>query len=307
MKVGVLLPNLGGFPSPESVEPFARRMEELGYRALFAGDHVALPIVPETPYVGGSTGVAEFTSEHDIYESVTLLSFLAAVTRRVQLGIAVQVVPYRNPLLNAKQLATLDALCGGRVVFGVGTGWCREEFEALGAVFERRGRVTDEQIEIFKAVCSGEEISFEGRHYRIRGTKTLPRPARRPHPPIWIGGISAAARRRAALLADGWYPIRLTPEETAAGVRELLELRRDHGLATEGYEVCFGIPVHFGDEPLPPNYRVAIQGSPEQMVEQVQAFAGAGVTQLTIRSSATDFARTADDMERFAAEVLPQL
>jgi probable F420-dependent oxidoreductase len=299
-RFGVLLPNLGGFRRPETVEPFAKRMEELGYEYLFAGDHVALPVVPESRYVGSSTGVAEFTSDSDIYEPLTLISYLAGVTRTVRLGIAVQILPYRNPVLNAKMITTLDVLAQGRIVLGVGVGWCREEFEALGASFDDRGAVVDEQIEIYKQAASGHEINFTGAHYEVRGTRLLPRPKQRPHPPLWIGGTSRRARRRAALLGDGWYPIRLQPDQVAQGVEEILALRAAHGLPTDEYPVTVGIPVHFGAEPLPPAFRVAIQGDADEMAEQIAAYQRAGVCLFVIRSSSNDFDRASEDMERFA-------
>ena len=301
---GVLLPNLGGFPGPDAVEAFGVRLEELGYDYILAGDHVALPVVPESRYVGSSTGVAEFTSETDIYESLTVISYLAGITRHVRLGVAVQVIPYRNPVLNAKMISTLDALSGGRIVFGVGVGWCREEFEALGADFEHRGAVVDEQIAIFKQACSGEEISFDGRYYQVSGTKLLPRPAQKPHPPIWVGGTSAPAKRRAALLGDGWYPIRMTPDEVAEGLKEILELRAGNGLPTEGYAVTIGIPVHFGDDPVPPAFTAAIKGSPDEMAEQLGAYSAAGVGLFVIRSSSNEYSRVCEDVERFAETVM---
>jgi probable F420-dependent oxidoreductase len=297
---GVLLPNLGGFPTPQAVVPFAQRMEELGYEYLLAGDHLALPLVPESRYVGSSTGIAEFTSESDIYESLTFISYLAACTRTVRLGIAVQILPYRNPLLNAKMITTLDVLSGGRVVFGVGVGWSQEEFAALGAEFEARGAVVDEHIDLYKQATSGEAIDFAGTHYQVSGTKLLPRPVQLPHPPIWVGGISKVARRRAALRGDGWYPIRMTPEEISAGLEEILALRAEHGLPTDGYTVTMGLPVHFGPEPLPVAFRVAIQGDRGQMHETIAAYRDAGVDLFVVRSSSNEFGRASEDMERFA-------
>jgi probable F420-dependent oxidoreductase len=301
VSLGALLPNLGGFRDPAAPAAFAVRMEQLGYEYLFAGDHIALPVVPESRYVGSSTGVAEFTSESDIYEALTLISYLAGMTTTVRLGIAVQILPYRNPILNAKMVTTLDVLSGGRTVLGVGVGWCEEEFDALGADFAHRGRIVDEQIELFKQATSGEQIEFAGTHFTVRGTKLLPRPAQLPHPPLWIGGISGPARRRAALLGDGWYPIRLAPAEIAAGRAEILERRAEAGLPTDTFTVTIGIPVHFGPEPLPPAFKAAIQGEQGEMAEQLDAYEQAGVDLVVVRSSSNDYDRLCADLERFAA------
>ena len=271
------------------------------------GDHIALPVRPETRYVGSSTGVAEFTSEHDIYEAFTLLAYLAGMTEYLRLGIAMQVLPYRPPLINAKMVTTLDVLSGGRVVLGVGTGWCREEFAALDANFEERGTVADEHIKLFKAVCTGEELHFHGAHFRVEGTRILPRPVQRPNPPIWVGGDSPAAIRRAALLGDGWHPIRLTPDELAMKRRRLLEMREAHQLPVDNYPTALGIPMHLGEAPLPPAFRVALQGPPEAMASQAQAYAAAGVDTFILRSTETNFVRYLETMEQFAYQVIPLL
>ena len=304
---GSLLPSLGEAPSAEALVAFAVRMEELGYEYLMAGDHIALPLRQESRYHGGSTGKAAFTSEHEIYEAVTLLSHLSGVTTRARLGLAVQVLPCRNPVLNAKQLTTLDVLSKGRLVLGVGTGWCTEEFAALGADFEARESISDEQLAIFKLACTGEELRFAGEHYQLEGTRVLPLPVQRPHPPILAGGISRRARRRAALLADGWYPIRLEPGEIAERLRGILAEREEAGLPTDPYRVTMGIPIQFGDEPLPPNFRVALHGSPGAMQEQVGAYVEAGVQVFVLRSTAADAERALEDMERFARDVVTSL
>ena len=301
---GALLPSLGEAPSAEALVDFAVRMEELGFGYLMAGDHVALPVQQESRYHGGTTGVAAFTSQHEIYESLTLIAHLSGVTTKAKLGIAVQILPYRNPVLNAKQLTTLDVLSGGRVVLGVGTGWCVEEFEALGATFEDREAVADEQIAIFKQACTGEELHFDGEHFTVHGARILPRPRQLPHPPIWAGGISKRARTRAALLADGWYPIRLFSHEIAERLQGIFAMREEAGLPIDGYGVTMGIPVHFGSEPLPPNFKVALQGTSAEMIERVGEFSEAGVKVFVVRSTSDEFGRAREDMERFGAEVV---
>src|SRR5262249_54215802 len=136
-------------------------------------------------------------------------------TVRVRLGISAYVMPYRNPVLTAKCVATLDALSGGRLMLGIGTGWLREEFDALGVPFGQRGRRTDEYLAVCKALGGGSEAHFEGAHSRLRPVRTGPPPAQHPHPPLWIAGNSRGAIERAARLGDGWHAIDLTPAELA--------------------------------------------------------------------------------------------
>ena len=304
LQFGALLPSLGEAPDAAALVGFAVRMEELGFEYLMAGDHIALPVASESRYHGGSTGVAAFTSQHEIYEALTLISHLSGITRKARLGIGVQILPYYNPFLNAKQLTTLDVLSGGRVVLGVGTGWCVEEFEALGSSFDDREALADEQIAIFKIACTGEEFDFTGEHYQVHGTRILPMPVQRPHPPIWASGISKRARRRAALLADGWYPIRLYPCEIAERLKGILKMRAEAGLSTDDYGVTMGVPVHWGVSPLPSNFKTALQGNAEQMLEQLDVFSAAGIKTFVLRSSSDEYGPAREDMERFGEEVV---
>ena len=154
MQFGVVLPNLGSIARPDHLYRLAQRVEDLAYDSLWVSDHVVLPLSMESRYPYSSRGVFPFQPEEDLLEPVTTLAFLAGVTRRIRLGISALILPYRHPVLNTKMLITLDVLSGGRTILGVGVGWMREEFEALDADYEHRGRVTDEHIRIFKALCT---------------------------------------------------------------------------------------------------------------------------------------------------------
>jgi alkanesulfonate monooxygenase SsuD/methylene tetrahydromethanopterin reductase-like flavin-dependent oxidoreductase (luciferase family) len=134
----------------------------------------------------------------------------------------------------------------------------------------------------------------------VHGTKLLPRPAQDPGPPVWVGGIHGLARKRAALLGDGWYPIRITPDEVRSQLTEIHALREQNGFSNDGFTVTIGIPVHMGDDPLPPAFRAAIKGSPDEMAAQLGAYEDAGVDVFVIRSSSNEFERVREDMERFA-------
>jgi probable F420-dependent oxidoreductase len=163
------------------------------------------------------------------YEPLTTLAFLAGHTRHVRLGVSAYVVPYRNPVVSAKIVATLDALSGGRVVLAVGTGWLREEFAALDVPFAGRGARTEEYLAVMRALWSGGEARFDGRHYRLPLVRTGPVPAQRPGPPLWVAGNSDRALERAARLGDGWHAIDLTPAELAPLAARLRERSAAHG------------------------------------------------------------------------------
>jgi probable F420-dependent oxidoreductase len=224
MRLGIALPNYGPLATPEALRRLAATAEEAGADGVWVSDHLVAPVDARSvyPYARrpaarpGALGVIEC-----FYEPLTTLAVLAGCTARVRLGVSAYVMPYRHPVVTAKQVATLDALSGGRVVLAVGVGWLREEFEALGVPFARRGRRTEEYLAVCRALWAGGEARWEGELIRLPAVRTGPPPAQRPHPPIWIAGNSPAAVRRAARVGDGWHAIDLRPDEVAAAVRRL--------------------------------------------------------------------------------------
>jgi probable F420-dependent oxidoreductase len=219
VNIGVALGNLGfaigrpvdGASHAEIVYAVGGAAEELGFHSVWAGDHLALPREPSTPYPYGGMLLDAETS---LLEPFTVLAAVAARTARVRLGLGVVVAPYRHPLVSAKMIATLDALSGGRVIIGVGTGWLPEEFAAVGASYAARGTSTD-------ACLSYWERAF--RDGGADGMTLLPRPVQQPRPPLWVGGNATAAMRRAARWADGWD----APYADVAGLRAGLSRLRD--------------------------------------------------------------------------------
>lgn len=218
MKLGVALGNLG-LAMGSSIDPLAHAAlvyeiadmaEALGFHAVWAGDHLALPRVPSTPYPYGEG--SSLSAEASLLDPVVVLAALAGRTQRVRLGFGVLVLPYRPPLVTAKLIAGLDVLSGGRVILGVGTGWMPEEFAAVGADFARRGRDTDACLEFLRRVFADGE--FEG-------LTVLPTPLQRPGPPIWVGGQGAAAMRRAVRFAEVWDVPYVTPARVREGIAAL--------------------------------------------------------------------------------------
>ena len=210
MRYGFYLPTRGQTATPEGLETLVQRGEALGFASVMIADHLVFPVTIKSKYPYTVTGV--FPGQGDVLDQLSLMAFVAAKTTRLRLVTSVMIVPYRNPVLTAKALATIDVLSKGRVTVGVGVGWMREEFEALGAPdFDRRGAVTDEYLRIFKTLWTESPASFSGRFYRFDSLRCLPHPVQRPHPPIWVGGHSKPALRRAAQLGDGWHPVGANP------------------------------------------------------------------------------------------------
>jgi probable F420-dependent oxidoreductase len=287
---GVALPNYGPLASPDNLVRLARRAEDLGIDSVWVADHLVAPVSVASVYPydrrpdakPGEMGVIE-----EFYEPLTTLAFLAGATTRIRLGVSVYVVPYRNPVVTAKIVATLDALSGGRAMLGVGVGWLREEFAALGQDASRRGRVTDEYLEVCRRLWRDEVASFEGRHYRLPPVRTGPKPVQRPWPPLWVGGNSDAALDRALALGDGWHLIDLSPDEVAERVAALRGRLDASGRAASEIVVSLrkGILLRDadrdGDKPL--------YGTADKLRRDRDAYAAAGVRYLVsnLRRSAS--------------------
>ena len=219
MKYGFTLPGRGPLATPETLGRIARAGEDLGYDALFTGDHILVPRNIASPYPYTEGGEFPGSPSGESMEQLTLLAFLAGQTSRIRLVTSVIIVPHRNALVAAKALATLDVLSGGRLVVGVGVGWMREEFEALNLPpFEERGAVTDEYIRAFKELWTSDDPHFEGKYVSFDNISFLPKPVQKPHPPIWVGGESrppCAAPPSWPTAGIRWGPIRRFPWEPA--------------------------------------------------------------------------------------------
>lgn len=194
MKLGLNVPNFGPGTDPESLAGWLRFAENSGFDLAMMSDHVA--VTPD---------VAELYPP-PFYDPFTALAWLAGLTERIELGTTVTVLPYRNPLLVARVVASIDQFSGGRFVFGVGVGWSRQEYAALGVPFERRGAITDDYLAAITALWTSNIASHDGTHVSFHEVHTEPRGARRPHPPIWVGGTSPAAIRRTVRFGDAWHP-----------------------------------------------------------------------------------------------------
>jgi len=231
VRFGTTLPQFGPFAAgadvAERIARVARTADDLGYDVLWTAEHLILPYEIRTPYPYGAR--FPFPVTDPMLEVVSTLSWVAALTRRVRLSCSVMILPYRHPVVLAKELATLDLLSDGRLLLGVAGGWLAEEFELLGVPFRERGARTDEAIALLLALWTEERVNFDGRFFRLRDAVAFPKPAQQP-PPIWIGGGSPAALRRVARLGDGWIATpRPTLEALAADVAEIRRLAERAG------------------------------------------------------------------------------
>lgn len=189
---------LGFEATPEGIIATACKAEELGFDAVLLNDHIIVDGSPRALPSWGNT-----------YDPLLALSYVAARTSHIRIGTSVLIMPYRNPVATAKMMATLDQLSGGRVIAGVGVGWCEAEFAALGVPFHERGARTTEYLRVWQACWAPDPVTFQGQFCSFANMYIKPKPVQQPHPPLWIGGSSRAALRRAAAFAQVWQPTQM--------------------------------------------------------------------------------------------------
>ena len=306
---GTSLPSRGEMAGPEQLRNVAQRAEALGYDHVWVSDHIILPKKVDSFYPYAEDGVATFKPDEPYYEPLSALNFIAGCTQRVRLGTHVLIIPYRNPVLTAKILSTLDVLSGGRVILGAGVGWMEEEFQAMGLdTYKDRGAVTDEYLQVYKELWTKEDASFDGKYYQISDTGFEPKPVQKPHPPVWIGGHSGPAVRRAAKYGDGWMPIGLrppailAPEELAGKIARLRKLTVEAGRAEDAVALTFSTGVVFND--AAGSSRAWMQGNPDQIASDLRQYQDLGVSNFIVNFQGGTVPELQDNMERFSREVI---
>ena len=301
-----------GFALPKTTDGaslvrFAMAVEELGFESVWTGDHVVLPVeeTDQYPYTPDGRFVAR--PDDPQLDAFVVLSYIASATERVRIGTTVAIVPYRNPILQAKMFATLDVLTGGRVVCGVGVGWLEKEFDVLGASYPNRGPVTDEYLEIFSTLWADQEPEYHGEFYDFDGIYFAPKPVQQPRIPIWVGGHTRRAIRRTIKYGDAWHPTRQTPEFVAEHLPYLRNFSEEVGRDPSEITISLKRTLHFTDLGMsegPANRsNGALIASTGEVIENVEACAEIGIGQLTF-----DFRTPAVDdcirtMEHFANSV----
>ena len=298
MQFGVWIPNCRHLATPEIIRRTAVRAEQLGYDSVWVSDHVVVP----------NAHVERFGAA--MYDPLITLAVAAGATSRVRLGTTVLIVPYRNPVVTAKMVSSLDALSGGRVVLGIGAGWVAEESAMLGVPFEERGPMTDEYLAAMRELWTSPAPSFAGKYTQFSELHFEPKPVQKPHPPIWVGGHARASLRRAAESGAAWHPINRSVEELRAGRAEIGRLCEARGravppavtLRNDAFVLRPGRPV-----PAPLHGGNVLAGEPAALVDQIGELGAAGVEHLVLEFLAPDGADLDEQMALFAERVRPKL
>ncbi len=240
---GIRVPNSGPLSSKENIVKAAQNSEELGFDTIWLHDHVVWSSEMHRHHISsGATEAITDAQEANFFECMTTMSYLAAKTKDIQIGVACLVMPLRNPIYAAKQCATLDHLCDGRLLVGVGLGSkaTREssEFDVFEVPIKGRGNRTDEYIEAMKAIWTQPMASYEGKYLKFDNAEIHPKPLQKPHPPVWVGGWMDQAAVRAGRYGEGWIPGWLSPKEMARGCEILRNTAEDAGRDPAGIKIA---------------------------------------------------------------------
>ncbi len=283
MKIGVFV-----FQTADVLDPavLAKKAEALGFESFWVPEHAIIPVQTSSPYLGSPDGIIP-ESYSRIVDPFVALARASAATQIIKLGTGICLVPERNPLLLAKEIATLDRFSGGRFLFGIGAGWLKEETEIMGGDFPHRWTQAREAILAMKELWTKPEAEFHGKYYNFPPVRSFPKPVQRPHPPILVGGNAPNVLKRVVVWGDGWMPGRVSVEEIRRGCAALRELAEQAGRDPMSLEVmAFGGPGQFRD-------RAAIKELEE-----------AGASRVTIWLTQTSGEAPLTEMEALARQVL---
>ena len=302
MKFGFSIIVRGDAAGPATFDAMAEKAEALGLDTLWASDHLIMPPLTVSSYPGRADGQWPEDWKRTYYQPFSVLGYLAGRTTKVRLGTSVLILPMRNPIEVAAQVAELDQLSGGRVNFGVGVGWCEEEITALGFTFHDRGKRTNDGLAIIRKLWTEQKATHKGPYYNFEDVEMGPKAAQNPHPPIYIGGNSAAAIKRTARYGDVWHPFKVTPEGVAE-LRPTLEAAlRAEGRPADGFPIAPKVALTFQDGPANGG-QAPTEGRPGDIVDALRRFRDAGATEFCFDIMTETLASALDVMERFAQEV----
>jgi probable F420-dependent oxidoreductase len=297
----------------DTLRGLAEAADRMGFKHLAVPDHILVPRRIDSTYPYSASGAFPGAESGDSLEQFTLLAWLAQVNKTSRLLSSVAVVPHRGAVHTAKIVSTIDMLSGGRVVVGVGAGWMREEFEAVGAPpFEARGRVTDEYLQAMKLLWTEEDPRFEGEFVRFADIAFLPRGVQSPHPPVWVGGESRAAMRRTVRFGDAWYPIGTNPrhlldtrDRLQKGVARLHALAEEHGRDPASIGLAYFVNTfdETSTTSADTGERRLLSGSADDLKEDIQWLQSLGFTDLVLNFARGTLEKSLLSMRWFVEEV----
>ncbi len=292
MDIGCHLPTQGHVATREALVTFCREAEAHQMASLWVSDHVVFPTTGNDNYPSGRFPHAPHTP---YLEPVAVLAAAAMCTERARLGSSVFILGHRNPVVMAKMLTTIDTLSNGRLICGVGVGWWREEFAALGLPFEARGRRANEMLQVFKTLWQDDEPRFKGEFYQVRDVGFAPKPVQKPHPPLWIGGHSRAALQRAVTFGDGWHASSQTPAQLEGLLERLRQAADQAGRPVDDLELSMRLKLSPEDA----------QDSRQALVDLYGTYKQLGLSHLALDFRREELSQMVDVLDMLANDIRP--
>ena len=301
MQLGFFLPMIGTAADPQAVVQVARKAEELGYDSVWVTERLLYPLTPQSPYPGSPDG-----SLPDVYkralDPVETLTFVAAHTSRVALGTSVLDMPYYNPVMLARRLTTLDILSGGRLRVGLGQGWSKDEYDAVGVTPKGLGRRADEFLQVLKAIWTNDPVEFHGRFFHVPKSIIQPKPVQKPHPPIYLAAYSPSALKRAATLANGWHPTGVPLDGLKQMTAGLKSMAQAAGRDPAAVEVIVRANLSISPRPLGKD-RWMFTGALDEIKEDIAATRTLGVSALVVDPTFSSDVKSAADFVRIMEQI----
>ena len=301
MKFGISLIVRGDDANPDTLKKMAELAERDSWDCLWASDHLIMPAMKTSRYPGREDGELPGPWKNTYYQPFSVLNFLASITSTVRLGMSVLILPMRNPLEVAAQVAEMDRLSSGRVNFGVGVGWYREEFEALGFDFKNRGQRTDDGLEIIRRLWTERYVSVDGPFYRFTDAQMGPKP-QQTRLPIYIGGNTPQALRRLARYGDVWHPFKISPKQLSDSRVTLDAELKKQGRSVIDFPIAVKIPLAFPD-----GASMRSKKGSQEVIDSLRRYQDAGATEFCFDILTETCGVALDTMRRFVEEVRPHM
>jgi probable F420-dependent oxidoreductase len=279
MKLGFGLPMAGDRISPESLLKVACRAEELGYDSLWTWERLLVPLCPQTGYIGTADGSYPEYFKRSL-DPLDLLSFVAARTSRIRLGVSVLVMGHYHPLTLARRAATIDFLSGGRLDLGLGQGWSKDEHDAMGVAMSYRARRADEFLEVMRRAWTDDVVEFHGKFFDVPASRIDLKPVQKPGVPIYLAAFAPGAMKRIALSADGWTPVAVPIDQMRPMMDSIRQMAREAGRDGDALKLSVRGNIHLTSEPLTERYPFV--GSWEQVVSDIRATRDSGADELFV-------------------------
>jgi len=302
VKLGFALPHIGPIATGDNIRKAAQEAEKLGYHSLWTNERVLVPVQPKTPYPGTADG--KLNPEYNThFEHLTVLTYASAVTSTIRLGVSVINIPFYNPVMLGRRVATMDQLSNGRVTLGVGLAWSEDECDVNNVPFKHRGRIGEEVIEALKAVWGPDPVEYHGRYFDIPASIIGPKPVQKPHPPILVGAFVPKALDRAGRLADGFTGCCAPVDALISFMNSVKEAAQARGRDAGSLQMVMRCLVTRTDQPVPEEGRAVAVGTWDQIRSDVRKMADAGVDEaffdVAFQPDVSDFTSYLRYMERF--------